>query len=131
MAAEPFIAIPLTKPDCMRSFMMGPSPTLMTCPPNPHRIGFPEDRAYRMARISLRRLSPARMWGSFDMKPSTFSDPSNVFPNIDVLTLLLRDSNEYVEIPVKSRGWMRYSLSTMINLGGKFLGTVRGQPIRK
>src|SRR5262245_9239271 len=106
MAAEPFIAIPVTNPDAIKSLITGPKPTLTTWPPKPQRIGFPEEWAYRIARISVRRLSPARMCGSFDRKPGRFSEPSSGLPNMDALTLLLRDSSEYVEMPVKSKGLM-------------------------
>src|SRR6476646_6092580 len=113
MAAEPFIAIPVTNPDAIKSLMIGPRPTLTTCPPKPQRIGFPEEWAYRIVRTRLRRPSPARICGSFERKPGTFSEPSSGLPNMDVLTLLLRDSSEYVEMPAKSKGLMEYSESTM------------------
>src|SRR5438552_12986692 len=93
--------------------MTGPRPTLMTCPPMAQIIGLFDDRAYRIARMRARKLSPARMCGSFDTKPSTFSEPSIGFPNMPAFTLLLRSARGYVETPSKSRGLMGYSESTI------------------
>src|ERR1051325_9678599 len=108
MAAEPFIAIPLTKPAWMRSLITGHKPTLRTCPPSAQMIARCDVFAYRIARTRLRRLSPAKMCGSFEMNPRRFSEPSIGLPNMAALTLLFRSLMEYVETLPKSSGLRGY-----------------------
>src|SRR5947199_445697 len=130
MAAEPFIAIPVINPACIRSLITGPSPTLMTCPPIPQMIGLFAERAYKMARMRARRSFPVRMCGSLDINPSTFSDPSIGLPNIPVCTVLLRSRSGYVETPLKFRGLVEYCEST-VNPWDKFRGRARDRRAHK
>src|SRR5947199_4989707 len=130
MADEPFISMPVINPACIRSLITGPSPTLMTCPPSPQMIGLFDERAYKTARMRARRSFPARICGSLDINPSTFSDPSIGFPKIPVCTLLLRSRSGYVETPLKFRGLVEYSEST-VNPWDKFRGRARDRRAHK
>src|SRR5262245_9444926 len=82
-----------------------------------------------MARIRLRRLSHARMCGSFAMNPRIFSEPSSGLANIEASTLLLRSANGYVETPPRSSGLIGYCDSATI-LARTPRGTALGPRVR-
>src|SRR5438552_6392802 len=92
-------------------------------------IGLFEDRAYNIARMRLRKLSPASMCGSLEIKPSMFSEPSIGLANMPVLTLLFRSAIGYVETPSKSSGLMGYWESTL-NPWGRCQGITGDRPAR-
>src|SRR5439155_1688782 len=93
-------------------------------------IGLFDERAYKIARMRARRSFPARICGSLDIKPSTFSDPSIGLPNIPVCTLLLRSRSGYVETPLKFRGLVEYSEST-VNPWDRFRGRAHDRRAHK